>query len=138
MYTQISIKNYIMHESLFLEVIGGHMRSKTVKHWFKLNAWKFAPQSYLSYNNYKVISLGVIGKVLLRNKISETNENIFLTVCDLIWPRGTNIHALCHFLWKSEYTCKKLGLGVMFLIFYLWWPFSDLLWPFMTKECEFI
>ena len=38
MYTQISIKNYIMHESLFLEVIEGYMRSQKVKNWFKLNA----------------------------------------------------------------------------------------------------
>ena len=35
-YTQISIKNYIMHESLFLEVIGGHIRSQTVRKRFSL------------------------------------------------------------------------------------------------------
>ena len=54
MYTQISLRNCIMHESLFLEVIEGYIRSQKVKNWFKLNAWKFAPQSYLSYNSYKV------------------------------------------------------------------------------------
>ena len=35
MYTQISIKNYTMHESLFFEVIEGYMRSQN---WFNLDA----------------------------------------------------------------------------------------------------
>ena len=43
-----------MHESLCLEVNGGHSRSQKVRLSFKLNAGRMAPQSYLIYNNYKV------------------------------------------------------------------------------------
>ena len=43
-----------MHESLLLDIIEGHESFQKVKKWIKQNAWKFAPQSYLSYNNYNV------------------------------------------------------------------------------------
>ena len=41
---------------------------------------------------------------------------------NLQWPRGANFHIIVNFLWKFEYTCKKAGLCVMSLFFYLWWP----------------
>ena len=139
-----------MHESLFLEVIKGHMRSQKVKNWYMLN---LRPNHIIIITTTKPIScvynlilmtnihakkifLGVKGMVLLRNEISnyewKTRFWASVTSNDLQWPRGTNFHELCNYLWKNEYTCKKSGLCVMFLIFYPWWPFSDLLWPLVT------
>ena len=43
-----------MYESLLVEVIEGHESFQKVKKWFKKNALKLMPQSYLCYNNYKV------------------------------------------------------------------------------------
>ena len=145
-----------MHESLFLEVIKGHMRSQKVKNWYMLN---LRPNHIVIITTTKPISC-VYNLILMTNIHAKNNlpgcygygvieewnfklkvKNTFwasVTSNDLQWPRGTNFHELCNYLWKNEYTCKKSGLCVMFLIFTpgdLLVTYCDLLWPFRKRKC---
>ena len=58
---------------------------------------------------FSVINLGLGCKIYFWHP-----RILFVTLYNLQWPQGTNFYALYNFLWKSEYTCKKSGLCVLF------------------------
>ena len=109
-----------MHESLFLEVIKGHMRSQKVKNWYMLN---LRPNHIVIITTTKPISC-VYNLILMTNIHAKNNlpgcygygvieewnfklrvKNTFLSFCDLKWPPMTSRNK---FSWIMELLMEKL------------------------------
>ena len=111
MYTQISIKNCIMHESLFIEAIEGHMRIQKVKKMFPID-YALKP---------------VFDLLWPRITFNDLEEQTFMHY--IIFYGNLSIHAKN---WVSVWCFSILTSGDLLVTSY------DLLWPFMTKKCKFI